>query len=284
MNPAMSSLAKGVLAIVVVAAVLITAIAALFRQSPDAGPSAGRGPLERSKQATAVAPAPSPPPAPPAKVAEAPPRNGTDFSPAVTPWSPLLETGDEAAGRELAEKGRPGASIAACSSCHGAQGIPAQGTPFPMLAGDSPQYLAKQLLDYRNGTRRHPIMTQIAKSLSEADIGAVAKFYGAIAPAALPPDATASSGRGQQLHEFGDNSLALAACANCHGVRGAGEAPLLPRLAGQPPAYFTSQIEAFRQGQRTNDDVGIMQAISKRLTPADTAALAEYYGARRNAQ
>ncbi|RXN86300.1 cytochrome C552 [Achromobacter aloeverae] len=296
----MAALSKGALSVIVVVGVAIAIIATLMDRSPDAGPRAGRGGTPTGAPAGKVganAPAPggqgNTPAAPgagqagagsgagsaaprAAQVAAPPPRKSTDFSAVDEPWRHALDAStDKATALAIANGGKSSAGLAGCSSCHGAQGIPAAGTNFPALAGSSPEYLAKQLMDYRSGARQNVIMASIAKGLDEGEIGALARYYGDLPPPALP--AAVSGGRGQQLHDFGDNGLALAACANCHGARGSGESPLLPRLAGQPPAYFTSQMEAFRNGSRANDDVGTMRAIAQRLTPADTAALAQYY-------
>ncbi|WP_313492825.1 c-type cytochrome, partial [Achromobacter animicus] len=81
----------------------------------------------------------------------------------------------------------------------------------------------------------------------------------------------------RRLDVDGDGARAVPACANCHGLRGMGEGPLLPRLAGQSREYFTDQMNAFRNGSRQNDDVGVMRAFSQRLTDAEIQALAAYY-------
>ena len=66
-----------------------------------------------------------------------------------------------------------GAAVA-CAGCHGANGTPATGTPFPRLSGVPVEYVAKQLFDYRDGSRPNPVMAPIAKALSDAEIGALA--------------------------------------------------------------------------------------------------------------
>ncbi len=300
MKSAMTVLAVRLLTILVVVALATLAISALMHRSPDDGPRAGRGAPAAAAPGTGSGSGSSgssantastasshsrdgsgsgaaSPASAPAQMVIAPGRNGTDFSPSHEPWRDVLAAGtDTATALKIANGSNNAAGQAGCSSCHGAQGIPEAGASFPALAGSSSEYLAKQLLDYRSGTRRNVIMEGVAKGLDDAEIGALARYYASL-PAPPLPAASVAGGRGQQLHEFGDNGLALAACANCHGARGSGESPLLPRLAGQPNDYFNSQMEAFRNSTRTNDDVGTMQAIARRLTPADTAALAQYY-------
>jgi cytochrome c553 len=348
MNTAMATLAKGTVTVLVVVGVVVGGVSGIFRFSPDArseregmggpaaGAPAGTGAASVASGATTGAAGTStgasgaPPGAtgaagqPPtvnlqpiaqgqATAEPARPRLGTDFSADDAPWQKLLVAaqGNAAAGQTLATAGRAANGVLACASCHGAAGVPDKSANFPALAGLSPDYLAKQMSDFRSGSRNNAVMTQVARALTDADIGALAVYYAGLAPppltpaAARPADADAANAsagnaanpassdtakpaganpanadtadRGRYLHEFGDNALALAACANCHGARGAGEGPLLPRLAGQPKQYLLDQLEAFRSGQRRNDDVGTMQAIAKRLNGTDSEAVATFY-------
>ncbi|CAM4115771.1 c-type cytochrome [Bordetella bronchialis] len=299
----MAGLAKGAVMVGGTFAVLVAGVSALFRipghheEAPPArtAPSAS-APAPVTPQAAApgapgaqpATPATAPPQAAapqagaPQAAAAPPPRTGTEFSFPQARWEQLLaQNADQPASAALPGSGNPPAGVAACASCHGAQGVPAPGTPFPVLAGTSAEYLLKQLLSYRDGTRQHPIMTGIAKGLSDQDMVAAARYYAGLPAPAIKAPAPAPDDRGQRLHAFGDNALALAACANCHGANGEGEPPMLPRLAGQPEAYLGGQLEAFRNGQRSNDDLGTMREIAKRLSPEDTAALAKYYAGMR---
>ena len=63
-----------------------------------------------------------------------------------------------------------------CISCHGKHGITVN-EEWPNLAGQQKDYLQKQLLAFRDGTRNGPIMQVIAKELNEAQIEAVAEYY-----------------------------------------------------------------------------------------------------------
>ncbi|WP_459616195.1 c-type cytochrome [Bordetella sp. 2513F-2] len=214
---------------------------------------------------------PAPQPAEPV-----PGRSALDFTAFKSEWEAAVREGDPQAGAKLAAAGKPDAGVQACVACHGQQGIaPGQGN-FPNLAGLSSEYIAKQLDDYRNGSRNHALMTTIAKGLSPQEIGDLARHYGSLAaPAANPPAQAQESAR--TLDVAGENARALPACANCHGPQGRGEGVLLPRLAGQPQQYFIDQMNAFRANQRRNDDVGVMRAFAQRLTPEEIRALAAYY-------
>lgn len=204
-----------------------------------------------------------------------PGRSAQDFTAFKPPWQDALEKADPKAGAQLASAGRPQAGVQACVACHGQQGISPAGSNFPNLAGLKAEYLAKQLTDYHDGKRNHPLMGMIAKGLTPEEIGHLARYY-----ASLPaPAASAAAGpeSARTLDALGDNNRALPACANCHGLQGRGEGPLLPRLAGQPKGYFIDQMNAFRGGQRANDDVGVMRAFVQRLTVQEIEALGEYY-------
>jgi len=219
-------------------------------------------------QGTAPAALPAPTPVPG--------RSALDFSPSRPSWEAPLQKADAKMGQQLASAGRPAGGVQACVACHGAQGVAAPGGIFPTLAGLSGEYMAKQLTDYRSGVRNHPLMTAIAKGMTDDEIGQVAKYYASLPAQAVAPKLSGPESA-RKLDVLGENGRALPACANCHGVQGQGEGPLLPRLAGQPKGYFIDQMNAFRNGQRQNDDVGVMRAFSQRLTPEEIDALGTYY-------
>ena len=115
----------------------------------------------------------------------------------LMPVSARLESNDEALGRELALRGRAGATneIPACVSCHGDQGS-GVGATFPPLAGQSAAYIANQLYAWKHGRRAAgplALMPTIANKLSDREIAAVADYF-----ASLPPPATVVSSRSTQ--------------------------------------------------------------------------------------
>ena len=75
--------------------------------------------------------------------------------------------GDVDAGRSKA---------ASCSGCHGVNGVSANPL-WPNLAGQKRAYLAKQLKAFRDGSRSDPMMTPMAKPLTDADIENLAAYY-----------------------------------------------------------------------------------------------------------
>ena len=66
-----------------------------------------------------------------------------------------------------------------CAACHGPQGL-SVAPDAPNLAGQPELYLAAQLKAYRDGTRRHEVMSLMAKPLSDADIEDLAAWFGSL--------------------------------------------------------------------------------------------------------
>jgi cytochrome c553 len=70
----------------------------------------------------------------------------------------------------------PPRAVAACAPCHGVDGV-GRDIEVPNIAGQHSIYLRKQLLAFRNGTRRHPEMQLMARSLNEREIDQVILYY-----------------------------------------------------------------------------------------------------------
>ena len=78
------------------------------------------------------------------------------------------------------------AKAAACTVCHGPQGI-AVAPDTPNLAGQPESYLAGQLRAYRGGARKHEIMSLMAKPLTDADIANLAAWFASVKLEATSP-------------------------------------------------------------------------------------------------
>ena len=201
-----------------------------------------------------------------------------DFSRPPPRWQlALAQPAAEEVARAIVMNGK-GAAIA-CGGCHGGNGLPAAGMPFPRLAGLPPEYIAKQLFDYRDGARPGALMAPIAGALTDAEIGSVARYFGAQATGPVKP-AQGSSRRGAQLARAGDNALAIPACSDCHGGDDVGGGPILPPLGAQPASYTAGQLRAFRSGERHGDEGAVMREFAKRLSDADIEAIASYFEKR----
>ena len=76
------------------------------------------------------------------------------------------------------------AKAANCAACHSAGGLYGSGAPgvsgiptWPNLAGQNAEYLSNTLKSFQDGSRDHPVMTSIAKNLSDADIDNLSAYY-----------------------------------------------------------------------------------------------------------
>lgn len=75
---------------------------------------------------------------------------------------------------------KAGAAISVkCAVCHGSDGISAD-TNIPNLAGQHYQYLISQLEAYQDGTRKNPIMNEMAGPLSKEQMRDIAAYFSSI--------------------------------------------------------------------------------------------------------
>ena len=148
-------------------------------------------------------------------------------------------------GARIATQGTPGGTVA-CATCHGQNGGGDEGAAFPRLAGLNEGYLARQLRAFRDGGRDHPIMSPMAKPLTDAEVTAVSAYYAAL-PAvsnAKPPQELSTVVGGVLATEGDWANRALPACAQCHARDGLGAGEAFPALAGQVYSYILAQLEA----------------------------------------
>ena len=167
-----------------------------------------------------------------------------------------------------------------CAACHGADGnstAPAN----PKLAGQFPEYLHKQLGDFKGKAggkpaRENAIMNGMAANLSEADmLNLAAYFSGQKLKPAMASDKQLA-GLGQRLWRGGNADKGTPACSGCHGPAGAGIPGQYPRLAGQYAEYIATQLKSFRDGPRANDPNGVMRGVAARMSEREIRAVAEY--------
>ena len=167
-----------------------------------------------------------------------------------------------------------------CAACHAADGnsiAPAN----PKLAGQHPEYLHKQMQDFKpkagkKPARDNPIMGGMVANLSEADMKSLAAYYaGQKLKPALAADKELAA-LGQKLWRGGNAEKGVPACAGCHGPAGVGIPGQYPRLAGQYSEYLAAQLKLFRDGGRSNDPNGVMRGVVAKMTERDISAVAQY--------
>ncbi len=162
-----------------------------------------------------------------------------------------------------------------CGACHGADGN-STSPAYPNLSGQSPEYLFKQLVEFKSGARKNAIMAPNVTKLSEDDMHNLAAFFAAQQPKARLAKDAALVAEGQKVYKGGNAGSGVPACASCHGPAGAGIPSMFPRLAGQHSKYVLSQLKNFRSGDRANDGGKMMQVIARKMTDQEMKAVSEY--------
>ncbi len=164
-------------------------------------------------------------------------------------------------------------ATAVCSACHADDGN--RGSPaYPILQGQHPEYLVKQLTEFKAGKRVNAIMQGMAAILTPDDMRDVAAFYASkqAKPGFAKDKALATAG--EKIYRGGIADRSIPACAGCHGPSGAGIPVQYPRLAGQHSDYILAQLTAFRGGVRNNS--AAMTGVAAKLNDNDIKALSEF--------
>ncbi len=173
-----------------------------------------------------------------------------------------------------------------CSACHGLDGNAATNPEWPILAGQHPQYLAKQLHNYRAGgkdpdgadmVRMNAIMNGQAAGLSDQDIADLAAYFASQETKRTKGADPELVELGEALYRGGDLSSGIPACTGCHSPNGMGNAgAVFPMLAGQHATYTELQLKAFRSMQRANDPGRMMRNIAAKMSDRQIRAVASY--------
>jgi cytochrome c553 len=188
----------------------------------------------------------------------------------VVPGKPKV---DPAAGEALYSNGDASRGVTACLTCHGPKGQSA--TPaWPKLAGQHAAYTAKQLKNYKDGTRANPIMMGMAATLTEQDMSNISAYL-----ARQPVSQGVAQNKdtielGQSIYRGGIADKGVPACAACHSPNGAGIPAQYPRMGGQWADYNVAQLLAFREGTRKNSTQ--MTTIATKLSDREMKAVADY--------
>jgi len=166
-----------------------------------------------------------------------------------------------------------------CAACHASDG----NSPVavnPKLAGQVPEYLHKQLANFKAGAKKaerdSPVMAGMVANLSPEDMRNLAAYF---ASKTAKPGAAKSKdlvALGQKIYRGGLAGKGVAACASCHGPNGAGMPSQYPRLSGQHAEYLEAQLKAFRSGERANDPNASMRTVAGKLSDREIQAVADY--------
>lgn len=162
---------------------------------------------------------------------------------------------------------------AVCAACHAADGnsaIPVN----PKLSQQHPEYLVKQLQEFKSGKRANAVMSGMAAILSDQDMLNVAYWLNTkTAKPGFAKDKELVS-LGERIYRGGIADRQVPACAGCHSPNGAGIPSQFPRLAGQHADYAVAQLTAFRDGIRKNSLQ--MTGVAAKMNDREIRAVADY--------
>ncbi len=162
---------------------------------------------------------------------------------------------------------------AVCAACHGADGN--SGTPaYPKLSQQHPEYLVKQLQEFKSDKRANAVMKGFASAMSDEDMKNVA--YWVTTKKAKPGFAKDKDlvTLGERIYRGGIADRQVPACAGCHSPNGAGIPSQYPRLGGQHADYAIAQLTAFRDGGRKNSLQ--MTQVAAKMNDREIKAVADY--------
>lgn len=178
-----------------------------------------------------------------------------------------------------AARGEPIAS-AVCGACHGPDGN-SQLSANPKLAGQHPEYLFKQMMDFKAAEGKQPervngVMNGMIAAYDANQIRDFAAYFASKKQTSEAVKNRETLAAGQKLFRAGDMSKGLPACAACHGPAGAGLPAQYPRIAGQFSEYTEAQLKTFRDGSRANDPAKMMRMVALKMTDAEIKAVSDY--------
>jgi len=162
---------------------------------------------------------------------------------------------------------------AICAACHGVDGN--SGTPlYPKLAQQHPEYLVKQLQEFKSDKRSNAIMKGFATALPEEDMKNISYWVTTkkSSPGAAKDKELVSLG--ERIYRGGIADRQVPACAGCHSPNGAGIPSQYPRLGGQHADYAVAQLTAFRDGVRKNSLQ--MTQVAAKMNDREIKAVADY--------
>ena len=162
---------------------------------------------------------------------------------------------------------------AVCAACHGADGNSAIAAN-PKLSAQHPEYLVKQLHEFKSGKRNNAIMKGFASALSDDDMRNISYW---VASKPIKPGFAKDKelvAMGERIYRGGIADRQIAACAGCHSPNGAGIPAQYPRLSGQHADYTVAQLNTFRDGTRANSTQ--MTQVAAKLNDKEIKAVADY--------
>lgn len=162
---------------------------------------------------------------------------------------------------------------ATCAACHGPDGNSPTPTN-PKLAKQHPEYLVKQLQEFKSGKREDPVMKGMASVLSDDDMKNVAAWLASKKPVLGSAKDKDLVNLGERIYRGGIADRQIPACAGCHSPNGAGIPSQYARVSGQYADYTAKQLVAFRDGVRKNSLQ--MTGVAAKMNDREIKAVSDY--------
>ncbi len=124
------------------------------------------------------------PAAPPAPAVEAAPVADAASSAAATPAATPAPAAAAAPAAVIGDAKRGEALTYTCRGCHGVVGYKNAYPNYhvPRIGGQQQQYLLRALMEYREGSRKHPTMQAQSESFTEQQIADIAAYLSGFKP------------------------------------------------------------------------------------------------------
>jgi len=163
-----------------------------------------------------------------------------------------------------------------CTWCHGGS---ANGySPAPALAGQRPQYVEKQLANFRSHTRDNPFARQYmwgaARNLDAPSVRNLATYFASLPPRAASDGVPNLVALGRTIYQEGMPDANIVACLVCHGPNAEGVREI-PRLGGLDYSYLKRRLEQWNEGYHAAAGPPMI-SISSKLSSDQMEALASY--------
>jgi cytochrome c553 len=142
------------------------------------------------------------------------------------------------------------------------------------LAGQHPEYLNKQLQEFKSGKRANAIMSGMVAALSPEDMKNISAWLGQQKAKTGFAKDKLTVALGERIYRGGIADRQIPACAGCHSPNGAGLPSQYPRLSGQHADYTTAQLSGFRDGVRQNNLT--MTQVAAKLNDREIKAVSDY--------
>ena len=152
-----------------------------------------------------------------------------------------------------------------CAHCHGTDGN-STSSAYPSLAGQTREYLYRQIKAFKEGQRKNSMMSPAVVVLSDQDMQDLAEYFSG------QTLVRSTAKTDPAMIEQGKKIAFEAQCVACHqpSFKGLNE---FPRVSRQKYPYIVKQLKDFRDGTRVSD---VMGPTVKALTDEQIEALAQY--------